>query len=107
MEGGVDGIALHGELAVTGDIVLPRQGQHALKQGLKVLGHEAAQLHQHAGAAAQVDIQSGDVGHLAVTVDAAVFGPHVLQLQAFHFVCHQTFQSEQAGDGQSHVPNLL
>ena len=78
MERGIQGVALHRELAVPGDEVLPGQGQHALEQGFKILGGEAAQLHQHPGAAAQIDVQPGDVSHGPFTVDPAVLRPDVL-----------------------------
>ena len=102
MERGVQGVALHRELTVPGNVVLPGQGRHPLKQGLKVRGGEGAQLHQHPGAAAQVDIQAGDVRQGAGAVDPAVFRPDVPKGQAAHLVRHQGFQPEEAGNRQDH-----
>ena len=104
---GVQGVALDGELAVPGDELLPGQRQHALEQRLEIPGGKAAQLHQHPGAAAQIDVETGDVSHGAFTVDTAVFRPDVVQLQALHLIRHQGFQPEQAGDRQCHGPHLL
>ena len=89
MQGGIQGVALYGELPLPGDEILPGQGQHALEQGLEVRGGEGAQLHQHPGPAAQVDVQPGDVRQAAVTVDPAVFRPDAGQAQALDLVGHQ------------------
>ena len=102
MEGGVEGPALHGELAVFGDIVLPGQGGHPLEEGLKVRRGEGPQLQQHPGAAAQVDVQPGDVRQGAVAVDPAVFRPDIPKPQPPHLIRHQGLQPEQAGNRQCH-----
>ena len=60
------------------------------------------QLHQHPGAAAQVDIQTGDICQGAGAVDPAVFRPDVPKGQAAHLVRHQGFQPEEAGNRQDH-----
>ena len=107
MELGIERIAFHGELTVAGDEIFPRQGVHPLKERLKITGREGAKLHQHPCAAAEADIQPGDIRQRAVAVYPAVFRPDVLQIQAAHFVRHQTFQSKQAGNRQRHGPCLL
>ncbi len=107
MEGGVQGVALHRELAVPGDIVLPGQGPDALKQLVEGGGGEGAQLHQHPGAAAEVDIQAGDVRRRALAVDAAVFRPDILHIQPAQLVGHQGLQSQKTGNGQDHGQFLL
>ena len=61
MEGGVEAVALHRELALPGDEALPGQGTGALKQGVEVLGREGAQHQQHPLPGAQVQIQTGEV----------------------------------------------
>ena len=105
---GVQGISLHRELPVPGDIVLPGHGGHALEQGLKVRGRKGGQLQQHPGAAAQIDVQPGDVGLGALTVDPAVLGPDVFQIQPLQLVGHQGLQPEETGDGKSHnVPPVF
>ena len=75
MELACQGVSLYRELAVLWDIVLPGQGQHALEQSLEIRRGEGAQLHQHPGAAAKVQVQTGNVKHSSFTVDAAVLGP--------------------------------
>ncbi len=77
MELGVQGIALYRELAVPWDIILPRQGVDPLKQRLEITGREGAKLHQHPCAAAEVDVQSGNVSQSSFTVDPAVFRPDI------------------------------
>ena len=77
VELGVQGVALHREFAVPGDVILPGQGIDPLEQGLKVPGGEGTQLHQHPGTAAEVDIQPGDVSQGAVAVHPAVFRPDI------------------------------
>ena len=69
----VQGIALYREFAVPGDIVLPGQGVDPLKQRLEITGREGAKLHQHPCAAAEVDVQPGNVSQSPFTVDPAVF----------------------------------
>ena len=102
MELGGDGVPLHREFSVPGDVILPGDGGHALEQGLEVRRRKAGQLQQHPGAAAQVDVQPGNVRRCAVAVDPAVFGPDVLQVQPSQFVSHQALQPEEAGNGQCH-----
>ncbi|CAN4006669.1 hypothetical protein BFDFBN_BFDFBN_08735, partial [Dysosmobacter welbionis] len=102
-----DGVALHRELPVPGDAILPGDGGHALKQRLEIRGREAGQLHQHPGAAAQVDVQPGDVRRAAVAVDPAVFGPDVFQVQPPQLVGHQGLQPEEAGNGVFHGGSSL
>lgn len=94
MQRGVQTVAFYGELPVPGDIVLPRQRQHALEQRLKVRRRERTQLHEHPGAAAQIQIQPGDISHGPLAVDPPVFRPHILQLQPAHLLRHQGLQSE-------------
>jgi hypothetical protein len=78
VESGCQGVAFHREFPVPGDVVLPGQGQHALKQRLKIRRGEGAQLHQYPRSAAEVQIQPGNVKHIPFTVDAAVFGPDIV-----------------------------
>ena len=103
VELGGDGVALHRELPVPGDAILPGDGGYALKQRLEVRGREAGQLHQHPRAAAQVDVQPGDVCRAAVAVDPAVFRPDVFQVQPPQLVGHQGLQPEEAGNGVFHM----
>ena len=58
------------------------------------------------GAAAQVDVQPGDVRRAAVAVDPAVFGPDVFQVQPPQLVGQQGLQPEEAGNGVFHGPSL-
>ena len=102
MECRVKRIALDGKLAVPGNIVLPGQGGHALKQRFEIRCWEGAQLHQYPGAAAQIEIQTGNIGQRAFTVDPAVFRPDLGQIQPPHLIGHQRFQSQQAGNRQCH-----
>ena len=78
VEGGVQGPALHGELPLPGDVILPGKGGHALEEGFKVRGRVAAQLHQHPRAAAQADVEPGDVREGPFAVDPAILGVDVL-----------------------------
>ena len=107
MQLGIQGIALYGKFSVTGNIRLPGQGIDPLKQRFKIPGREGTQLHQHPGAAAEIDIQPGNVRRGAVAVHPAVFRPDIVQIQAAHFLRHQTFQTKQAGNRQNHGPCLL
>ena len=93
-----NGVTLHGESRVTGQIILPRNGPGALKQLLKAAGGKLAQ-HQHdPRAAAQIEIQTGAVRRCAAAQDAAVFHAHLLQPQLFDLIAHQFFQAQQAGN---------
>ena len=102
VEGGLEGVALDGEFPVPGDEVLPGQSPGALKEGVKIPGGEGAQLQKHPLAAAQVQVQTGDVRLRAPAADPAVFRPDLLQAQMAHLVGHQALQPEQAGHGQGH-----
>ena len=83
-----DGVALHGEGAVLGDIVLPSNGLHPLKQLLKAAGGEFAQHQQHPCATAEVNVEPCAVGIGAVAENAPVFHPDILQPQPLHLVAH-------------------
>jgi hypothetical protein len=104
---GIETVTFDGEFSVYRDIVLPRQGTDPLEELVKGGGGERPQLHQHPGAAAQVDVQAGDVGKGALAVDATVFGADVLQPQALDLVGHQALQPKQARNRQSHMRVLL
>ena len=97
MELGGDGVALHGERRVTGQIILPRDGPHALKQLLEAAGGKLPQHHHYPGAAAQVDVQPRAVRRRAAAQDAPVLRLHVLQAQTLHLIGHQLLQPQQAG----------
>ena len=101
------GITLHGKFSVPGDVVLPGQGQHALEQVLEILRRKGAQLHQHPGAAAEVQVQTGNVKHSTFTVNAAVLGPDAAQIQSFHLIGDEALQAEETGDSQSHREGSL
>mgnify|MGYP000720217656 CR=1 FL=1 len=97
MKLGGEGVALHGEGRVPGQIVLPGDGPGALKQLLEAAGRKPAQHQQDPGAAAQVDVQPRYVGQLAPAQDPAVFHLHIPQPQPPDLVAHQFFQPQQAG----------
>ena len=94
---GGDGVALHREGRVPGQILLPGDGPGALKQLLKAAGREPAQHQQHPRPAAQVDVQPRQVGQFSPAQHPAVFHLHVLQAQPPDLVAHQFFQPQQAG----------
>ena len=98
VELGGDGVPLHREGRVTGQIVLPRHGAGALKQLLEAASREIRQHQHHPCAAAQVDVQPGAVGQRAAAQDAAVLRLYILQAKALALVAYQLFQSQQTGD---------
>ena len=107
MQCGCQGVSLHGEFPIPGDVILPGQGQHALEQGLEIRRREGAQLHQHPGAAAEVQVQTSNVKHSAFTVNTAVFGSDAAQIQSFHLIGDEALQAEETGDSQSHREGSL
>ena len=104
MEGGVDGIALHRELALPGDELLPGQRIGALKEGLKVGGHKLPQEDKHSCSRAQVQIQPGNVLLGAGAQHPAVFRPHVGKAQLLHLVAHQALHPQQGGNDKLQFP---
>ena len=98
MEGGVETVALDGEGGSAGEVLLPGDGLHPFKQGVKIGGVEGAQHQQHPLTGAQVQIEAGDVPRTAGTQHMAVFRPYIGQIQAAQLVGGQTFQAEQGGN---------
>ena len=98
---GIQTVALYRKLAVPGDEFLPGQGSDALEKGLEAAGGEGAQLEQHPLAAAEIDIEAGQVGDLSPAQHPAVIYLDVLKGKAAQLVAHQALQAEQTGNGIS------
>ena len=106
VELGVDGVALHGEGSVQGQVFLPGHGLRALEQLLEAAGGELGQHGDDPRAAAQVHIEPGAVRPSAPAENAAVFRMNIGKAQALDLVGHQLFQAQQAGDDVSDHINV-
>ena len=106
VELGVDGVALHGEGGVQGQVFLPGHGLRALEQLLEAAGGEAGQHGDDPCAAAQVHVEAGAVCPSALAEDAAIFRLDIGKAQALDLVGYQFFQAQQAGDDISDHINV-
>ena len=77
MELAGNGVALHREGAVSGNVVLPGDGLHTLEKLLKASGREFPQHQQHPGAAAEVYVEPCAVVRGAVAKNAPVLYPDI------------------------------
>ena len=103
VELGVQAVALHGEFAVLGNVVLQGQGLDTLVEFLKAPGREAPQPQQDPFAHPQPQIGRGQGLDPAVEEDPAVLHPDVRHVQPAQFVPHQALQAEEARNGKSEI----
>ena len=100
VELGAEAVALYRELAVPGDIVLPGHRLHTLEELLKGPHRVPSHQEQHPLAAAQVEVQPGQLPQVPLAQHPAGLRPDLLQAQLSDFVCHQALQAEEAGHGK-------
>ena len=99
----VQTVALDGELTILGDHILQRQRFDALVQLFKGLGLKATQQNHDTFAHPQTQIGFGHGIVSAGKKCPAVFHPDVFHLHALELIAHQSFQTEQAGNGKSKI----
>ena len=100
VELGVEGVALHREGALPGDIVLPGQSLGSLKEGLKVGSMVPPHHQQHPLAGAQVQIHSGNVFRTSLAAHSPILRLHLRQAQPAQLLGAQALQAKQGGDQQ-------
>ena len=93
----VQAVALHRELAVSGDELLQRRLVDPLKQLFKGFGLEFCQHQQHPLAGTQAHIGLCHSIHAAGKQHAAILRPDIFYLQPFQLVSGNTLQAEEAG----------
>ena len=92
--------AVHRELGVFREPVLPIHRFDALEQLFKRGGFELGHLDLYAVGTAQPDVGAGDRRRIALEFDAAVFGHDVGVAEVFHFAGHDRFESHRSGGNQ-------
>ena len=100
-------MALHGELAVLGDIVLQIGMVHALEQFFKRLGGKLSQHHHDPLAGTQADICLGQSSLVTGKENSAILHPHIFHIQPAQLVTGDTFQTKQTRNNKLHIRNSL
>ena len=96
----VQAVSLDGKLTVLGNHIFQRQGLDALIQLFEGAGGEAAQQNHNPLTHAQPQVGLGHGIVAAGEEGTAVFHPYIVQLHPSQLIAHQTFQTEQAGNGK-------
>ena len=93
-------MALHGELTLLGDELLPGQRTGSLKEGVEVPGREGAQDQQHPLPGADIQVEPHQIGVRPGAQHPAVFRPDLGQLQPAELVGADPLQPKEGGDGK-------
>ena len=98
-----DGVPFDRERVRRADIILQRQGTHAVKEFGKALGVKTAQPDENPLGQTEKDIGARHIGGLTLKSHAAVHGEKTAATQRVDLLSELFFQPEKAGGNQFHL----